>query len=94
LPDGPPVRIETPQEERDLFDALAAEAPRIDAALAAEDVSAALTALAGLRTSVDAFFEKVLINADDPAVRANRLRLLVAVREEARKVADFSRVSG
>ena len=94
LPDGAPVRVEAPAEERDLFDALAAERPRIDAALAAEDFAAAMAALAGLRSSVDRFFDKVLVNAEDTAVRANRLRLLMGVREETRKVADFSMISG
>ena len=94
LPAGAPVRVESPSEERDLFDALTAERPRIDAALGAEDFSGAMAALAGLRASVDAFFDKVLVNAEDAAVRANRLRVLAAVRDETRKVADFSMVSG
>ena len=94
LPEGAPDRVESPVEERDLYDALAAERPRIDAALASEDFSGAMAALAGLRASVDAFFEKVLVNAEDSGVRANRLKLLNAVREETRKVADFSLVSG
>ena len=50
-----------------------------------------MTALAQLRPAVDAFFDKVTVNADDPALRANRLRLLSRLREATRTVADFSR---
>ncbi len=94
LPEGVPVRVAAPPEEQALFDALTAERPRIDAALASEDFVGAMAALAALRAPVDAFFDSVLVNAEDPVVRANRLRLLARVREETRKVADFSLVSG
>ena len=43
---------------------------------------------------VDAFFETVLVNADDADLRANRLRLLAALRDTTREVADFSAISG
>ena len=43
---------------------------------------------------MDQFFDKVTVNADDPALRLNRLRLLNALREAVHKVADFSRVAG
>jgi glycyl-tRNA synthetase beta chain len=62
------------------------------AAVAAEDFAAAMVALAGLRAPVDAFFEKILVNADDPAIRENRLRLLSAIRTACRTVADFGLV--
>ena len=94
LPVGEPLRTAAPPEESALFDALAAARPSIDGALAAENFADAMTALADLRATVDAFFEKVLVNADDPEVRANRLRLLVWVRSEMGKVADFTLVSG
>ncbi len=94
LPEGEPARVAEPAEEAALFDALVAVRPRMDAALAAEDFAAAMAALAGLRAPVDAFFDKVLVNADDEVVRAGRLRLLAGVRDEMRKVADFSLVSG
>ena len=51
-------------------------------------------ALAKLRAPVDAFFDKVLVNAPDPAVRANRLRLLNRIREATLAVADFSKIAG
>jgi glycyl-tRNA synthetase beta chain len=53
-----------------------------------------MEALAALRAPVDAFFDKVLVNDPDPAVRLNRLRLLNQVREAAGRVADFSLISG
>ena len=94
LPEGDPERPDAPAEEAALYDALATQRPMIDAALAAEDFAAAMRALASLRAPVDAFFENVLVNAEDPGVRANRLRLLLRVQREMRKVADFSLVSG
>ena len=53
-----------------------------------------MRALADLRPAVDGFFDKVLVNADDPAERANRLRLLGRVRGAMGRVADFSQVVG
>ena len=53
-----------------------------------------MTALAGLRAPIDAFFERVTVNADDPDLRVNRLRLLAAVRSVMGEVADFSRIEG
>jgi glycyl-tRNA synthetase beta chain len=94
LPVGEPSRTAAPPEESALFEALATARPSIDTALAAEDFAGAMIALADLRVTVDAFFEKVLVNADDPEVRANRLRLLAWVRSEMGKVADFALVSG
>ena len=94
LPEGEPSRAGAPAEESALFDALAAARPAIEAALRLEDFAAAMAALAGLRGSVDAFFEEVLVNAEEAEVRANRLRLLSWVRAEMCEVADFSLVSG
>ena len=53
-----------------------------------------MRALSRLRQPVDAFFDKVTVNAEDPALRANRLRLLNSIREATRTVADFSRIEG
>ena len=68
--------------------------PAATAAVAKEDFAAAMTALAQLRAPVDAFFEKVRVNADDAAVRTNRLRLLNRLREATLAVADFSKIGG
>ena len=50
--------------------------------------------MAKLRPHVDAFFDKVTVNVEDKAVRANRLRLLNEIRAATRAVADFSRIEG
>ncbi|MDP1735804.1 MAG: glycine--tRNA ligase subunit beta [Caulobacter sp.] len=94
LPTGAPSRAAAPAEEGALFDALTAAGPKLDAALAAEDFTGAMTALAALRGPVDAFFEKVLVNSDVAAERDNRLRLLQLVRDAMGRVADFSLVTG
>jgi glycyl-tRNA synthetase beta chain len=94
LPSGEPVRVAEPAEEGALFDALAALGPKLDAALAAEDFTGAMTALAALRSPVDAFFVGVLVNSDVPAERDNRLRLLQQVQGAMGRVADFSLVTG
>lgn len=64
------------------------------AAVAAEDFEGAMRALSRLRQPVDAFFDKVTVNAEDAGLRANRLRLLNDIREATRTVADFSRIEG
>ena len=81
-------------EERALAEALAAARHEASAAVTAEDFAGAMRALSRLRAPVDAFFEKVTVNADDPALRKNRLLLLNALRAATREVADFSRIEG
>jgi glycyl-tRNA synthetase beta chain len=81
-------------EERALEAALAAAGPVVDRALAAEDFSAAMASLAGLRGPVDAFFDKVTVNDSNPTLRANRLRLLSRIRATLGRVADFTRIEG
>lgn len=66
----------------------------IEAPLAAEDFAAVMTHLAKLREPVDAFFEHVMVNDDDPAIRANRLALLADIRDTLHRVADFSLIEG
>jgi glycyl-tRNA synthetase beta chain len=83
-----------PVEEAALLTALKAAEPKVQAALDAEDFTAAMTALAALRAPVDAFFDKVLVNSPEPAERENRLRLLSNVRDAMGRVADFSLISG
>ncbi len=53
-----------------------------------------MRALSSLRLPVDAFFERVTVNAEDAALRLNRLRLLAALRRTMQAVADFGRVAG
>jgi glycyl-tRNA synthetase beta chain len=75
--------------ERALHEALLRVLERIEAALAAEDYAGAMTALAELRAPVDGFFDRVMVNADEPELRANRLRLLGLIRSALGRVADF-----
>ena len=64
------------------------------AAINVENFKGAMQALAELRRPVDAFFDKVTVNADDPALRENRLRLLSQIRAATMEVADFSKIAG
>ncbi|HML90907.1 glycine--tRNA ligase subunit beta [Methyloceanibacter sp.] len=63
-------------------------------AVADEDFEAAMAAMAKLRAPVDAFFDAVTVNADDPKLRENRLRLLNRIRSTTKTVADFSKIAG
>ena len=83
-----------PKVEQDLHAALAAAEAALEKALPKEDFTAAMTALAGLRAPVDAFFDGVMVNDKDEKVRANRLALLTNIRSTIHKVADFSKVEG
>ena len=64
------------------------------AAVAEEDFAGAMGAMAKLRPAVDAFFDKVKVNDDEPKVRENRLKLLNEIRAATRAVADFSKIEG
>jgi glycyl-tRNA synthetase beta chain len=64
------------------------------AAINVENFAGAMRALAELRAPVDAFFDKVTVNAPDAALRANRLALLSEIRGATLTVADFSRIAG
>jgi len=79
-------------EEKALSQALIVAEDGADKALADEDFEAAMAALASLRGPVDAFFDKVTVNDDDPAVRRNRLALLARVGSAAHRIADFSKI--
>jgi glycyl-tRNA synthetase beta chain len=79
--------------ERALHAALLEVGPRAAAAFEAGDLTASLKALAALKAPVDAFFDDVMVNADDPALRANRLALLRALHAAMNRVADLSRLA-
>jgi glycyl-tRNA synthetase beta chain len=83
-----------PAEEVALAGAVADAASAVDQALATEDFAAAMSALARLRSPVDAFFTAVMVNSDDPAERDNRLKLLGQVRDVMGRVADFGMIGG
>ncbi|MGB4065320.1 MAG: glycine--tRNA ligase subunit beta [Azonexus sp.] len=76
-----------------LHDALVDVVPQADAAFVTGDYAESLQALAALRAPVDAFFDGVMVNADDPALRANRLGLLAKLHVAMNKVADISKLS-
>ena len=78
--------------EAALSEALVAVKPRADAAFERGDYSASLQALAALKQPVDAFFDSVMVNADDPALRANRLGLLATLHAAMNRVADLSKL--
>jgi glycyl-tRNA synthetase beta chain len=79
--------------EASLYAALQAAAPLAAAAFAEGDYTASLQALAVLREPVDAFFDGVMVNADDPALKANRLGLLATLHAAMNQVADLSRLA-
>lgn len=79
-------------EEKALAKAISEVQAEASAAVAKEDFAAAMSAMAKLRPPVDAFFEKVRVNDDDPKVRENRLKLLNEIRSATRAVADFSKI--
>jgi glycyl-tRNA synthetase beta chain len=80
--------------ERALHAALEGVSAGVEADLASRRYNAALTTLAGLRPAIDAFFNDVMVNDPDPALRANRLALVGRVRELFSGVADLSRLPG
>jgi glycyl-tRNA synthetase beta chain len=88
-----PALLEQPQET-----ALAKAVDEVEKAAAAavenEDFEAAMSAMALLRAPVDDFFDHVTVNADDPKLRENRLRLLNRIRATTETVADFSKIAG
>ena len=79
--------------ERALQASLLEAVPIADAAFARGDHTASLQALAALKQPVDAFFDGVMVNADDPALRANRLGLLAILHAAMNRVADLSRLA-
>ena len=79
--------------EKDLANALKTVAASADIACTKGDYTANLQALAALKTPVDAFFESVMVNADDPALKANRLGLLATLHAAMNRVADLSKLA-
>ncbi len=79
-------------EEKTLAKAIEQVKAEAGAAVASEDFAGAMSVLAKLRPAVDAFFDKVKVNDDDPKVRENRLKLLNEIRAATRAVADFSKI--
>ena len=78
--------------ERALYEQIQAVTPQVAARVGSGDYSGALSALASVRAAVDHFFDKVMVNVDDPAVRANRLGLLKSLYDQLNAVADISKL--
>ena len=94
-PSGGEIQAELlqPGAEKALAEAVKALSAQVAPLYAAGDYGSALTALASLREPVDRFFDEVMVMADDPSVRANRLRLLSWLRALFLRVADISQLS-
>jgi glycyl-tRNA synthetase beta chain len=98
--DGKPVtgkpHADHLSEQAEIDLAAAIDTARAEAAEAvrSENFEGAMEALSKLRAPVDRFFEDILVNADDPALRMNRLQLLAEIRDATHVVADFSKVAG
>ena len=86
------VLLKEPAEAA-LHEALIQVRPHADAAFDRGDYTASLKALAALKTPVDTFFDKVMVNAEDPALRANRLGLLSTLHAAMNRVADLSKLA-
>ena len=93
--DGEPdAKLFIEPQEKALAKTIGAVTAEARASLEREDFEAAMSALARLRAPVDAFFDKVTVNAPDPALRENRLKLLAQIRAATLEVADFSKIEG
>lgn len=98
--DGAPVtgrpHADHLREQAEIDLAAAIETARAEAASAVseENFEGAMEALSKLRAPVDRFFEDILVNAEEPALRTNRLQLLAEIRDATHVVADFSKVAG
>jgi glycyl-tRNA synthetase beta chain len=90
--DLPDAALYSLDEEKALAKAIDQVKVEASAAVAREDFAGAMGAMAKLRPAVDAFFDKVKVNDDDPKVRENRLKLLNEIRAATRAVADFSKI--
>jgi glycyl-tRNA synthetase beta chain len=91
---GADAKFAEAREERALFAALDRAEAEIAPAMAREDFAAAMAAMAGLRPAVDAFFEAVQVNSDNPVIRRNRLNLLHRIRAACLAVADLTKLEG
>ncbi|QOZ11373.1 glycine--tRNA ligase subunit beta [Bradyrhizobium sp. CCBAU 51765] len=89
---APDAALYSLAEEKALAKAIGEVKAEAGAAVAKEDFAAAMSAMAKLRSPVDAFFDKVRVNDDDAKVRENRLKLLNEIRSATRAVADFSKI--
>ena len=92
---GSPDRdlLRVPEEQSLAHELQAADRPLVSF-LQQEDFSAAMAVMARLRPPLDAFFDKVTVNAPEPDLRRNRLRLLHSLRSTMDRIADFAKLEG
>jgi glycyl-tRNA synthetase beta chain len=86
-------RLHAP-EEISLAHALRATDEAVAPLLEQENFAVAMAAMARLRAPLDAFFDKVTVNAPEPDLRRNRLRLLHTLRSTMDRIADFAKIEG
>ncbi|MFT9364533.1 MAG: glycine--tRNA ligase subunit beta [Gluconobacter sp.] len=91
---APDPALYTQDEERALAAGLDQAVPAIETALKEERFTDAMQAIAALRPTLDRFFEAVTVNAPEPEVRANRLKLLARFRATTALIADFGQIEG
>jgi glycyl-tRNA synthetase beta chain len=92
--DGVSEELLTLDAEKALWTAVTIASREASEAIAREDFRSAMEALSKLRVPVDTFFNDVLVNDEDTAIRANRLALLKEIRQATATVADFSKIAG
>ena len=90
----PDPKLFKQDEEKALAEAVDEVERDAASSIAKEDFAGAMTAMAKLRAPVDAFFDNVTVNADEPSLRENRLRVLNRIRATPLTVADFSKIEG
>ena len=91
---APDAALLDQDEEKALYAGLVKLTGDISPILAEERYGDAMKLLAGMRVPVDAYFDSVTVNCDEPAVRVNRLRTLSRIRAAMNQVADFSQIEG
>jgi glycyl-tRNA synthetase beta chain len=91
---APDPKLYNQAEEKALAKTIETAKSEAERAVGKEDFEAAMRAMAKLRPSVDAFFDKVTVNVEDKPLRENRLKLLNEIRAATRAVADFSKIEG
>ncbi len=88
----PDPKLFSEDAERALYAQLQVITPLVAAHVERGEYAGALSALASVRSEVDHFFDKVMVNVDDPALRANRLGLLKSLFDQLNAVADISKL--
>ena len=89
----PDIALFEEAAEKALFERVVQLAPLVKSHVANRDYADALIALAGVRAEVDRFFDEVMVNTEEPLVRANRLGLLKSLHEQLNAVADISKLA-